>query len=95
MKQEKYLNPHQLQAVCAASAAVATPDTLPRICLVSGPPGTGKTKTVVRIVKQVLEVRAHISGNQNPIRTSEITAVVLSIFALNVWVLLYLGILFC
>ncbi|XP_038048963.1 uncharacterized protein LOC119722737 isoform X3 [Patiria miniata] len=53
--QDKSLNPCQLQAVSVASMAVALPDTLPRICLVNGPPGTGKTKTVIGLVKKILE----------------------------------------
>ncbi|XP_022102657.1 uncharacterized protein LOC110985731 isoform X2 [Acanthaster planci] len=58
MKPDKCLNPCQLQAVSRASAAVAMFDTLPRICLVNGPPATGRTKTVIQIVKQVLKNQA-------------------------------------
>lgn len=51
-------NEDQKRAIETAYAMVKQHPGLPKICLIHGPPGTGKSKTIVGLLSQVLkEVR--------------------------------------
>ncbi|XP_067398011.1 probable helicase senataxin [Emydura macquarii macquarii] len=56
-------NADQKKAIETAYAMVKEHPRLPRICLIHGPPGTGKSKTIVGLLYRILTER---SGNENP-----------------------------
>lgn len=56
-------NADQKKAIETAYAMVKEHPRLPRICLIHGPPGTGKSKTIVGLLYRILTER---SGNANP-----------------------------
>uniref|UniRef100_A0A8C3ST80 Senataxin n=1 Tax=Chelydra serpentina TaxID=8475 RepID=A0A8C3ST80_CHESE len=53
---------NQKKAIETAYAMVKEHPRLPRICLIHGPPGTGKSKTIVGLLYRILTER---SGNEN------------------------------
>ncbi|KAG6934012.1 senataxin [Chelydra serpentina] len=55
-------NADQKKAIETAYAMVKEHPRLPRICLIHGPPGTGKSKTIVGLLYRILTER---SGNEN------------------------------
>uniref|UniRef100_A0A8C8SNP1 Senataxin n=1 Tax=Pelusios castaneus TaxID=367368 RepID=A0A8C8SNP1_9SAUR len=59
----KEYNADQKKAIETAYAMVKEHPRLPRICLIHGPPGTGKSKTIVGLLYRILTER---SGNENP-----------------------------
>lgn len=53
-------NEDQKRAIETAYAMVKQHPGLPKICLIHGPPGTGKSKTIVGLLSRVLrEVSEH------------------------------------
>ncbi|XP_074871141.1 putative helicase senataxin isoform X2 [Carettochelys insculpta] len=58
----KDYNADQKKAIETAYAMVKEHPRLPRICLIHGPPGTGKSKTIVGLLYRILTERG---GNQN------------------------------
>lgn len=56
----KEYNEDQKKAIDTAYAMVKQHPALPKICLIHGPPGTGKSKTIVGLLSRVLrEVSGH------------------------------------
>ena len=49
---QENLNTRQLEAVSRITKAVS--ENNPKICLIRGPPGTGKSKVIVNIITQLL-----------------------------------------
>ncbi|XP_025067060.1 probable helicase senataxin isoform X2 [Alligator sinensis] len=59
----KEYNEDQKKAIETAYAMVKQHPGLPRICLIHGPPGTGKSKTIVGLLFRILNEK---SGKENP-----------------------------
>uniref|UniRef100_A0A8D0HNP0 Senataxin n=1 Tax=Sphenodon punctatus TaxID=8508 RepID=A0A8D0HNP0_SPHPU len=59
----KEFNEDQQKAIETAYAMVKQHSSLPRICLINGPPGTGKSKTIVGLLFRIL---AEGTGKENP-----------------------------
>ena len=53
---QKRFNESQRLAICTASQMILGDPRFPKIGLLHGPPGTGKSSTVVAIVEKVLTV---------------------------------------
>uniref|UniRef100_A0A8D0LAZ5 Senataxin n=1 Tax=Sphenodon punctatus TaxID=8508 RepID=A0A8D0LAZ5_SPHPU len=58
----KEFNEDQQKAIETAYAMVKQHSSLPRICLINGPPGTGKSKTIVGLLFRIL---AEVGRSQN------------------------------
>ncbi|XP_015591857.1 helicase sen1 isoform X2 [Cephus cinctus] len=54
------LNERQLEAVTKITAAVV--QELPRICLIHGPPGTGKSRVIVNLITQIIHSKRRLPG---------------------------------
>ncbi|KAF0291509.1 putative helicase senataxin [Amphibalanus amphitrite] len=52
------LNRVQRETVCSVSAAVRGEPKAPKVCVIHGPPGTGKTEVIACVVKHVLAAGA-------------------------------------
>ncbi|KAH0615389.1 hypothetical protein JD844_004574 [Phrynosoma platyrhinos] len=69
---EKYIscsrefNEEQRRAIEVACAMVTQHPSLSKICLIHGPPGTGKSKTIVGLLHRILNER---SGKENPVQS--------------------------
>ncbi|XP_042334495.1 probable helicase senataxin isoform X2 [Sceloporus undulatus] len=59
-------NEEQRRAIEVACAMVTQHPSLPKICLIHGPPGTGKSKTIVGLLHRILSER---SGKENPVQS--------------------------
>ncbi|XP_048877354.1 probable helicase senataxin isoform X2 [Brienomyrus brachyistius] len=46
-------NPEQIKAICSGISIVKRPEKTPKICLIHGPPGTGKSLTIVRLLQKL------------------------------------------
>lgn len=55
------LNPPQRRAI----SKCVDPKTAPPVALIHGPPGTGKTETVVEIIKQLMRPRLHMAASDS------------------------------
>ncbi|CAH1800065.1 unnamed protein product [Owenia fusiformis] len=66
VRAEERYNPSQVKAIQWCSHAVLQPNDIPRLCLLQCPPGTGKSYTIVGLIKHILRTKRP-SENQ-PIR---------------------------
>ncbi|KAM6431442.1 putative helicase senataxin [Liasis olivaceus] len=61
----KDFNEDQRRAIESAYAMITQHPTLPKVCLIHGPPGTGKSNVIVGLLHRILGER---SGNENPVQ---------------------------
>ncbi|XP_077779069.1 putative helicase senataxin isoform X2 [Podarcis muralis] len=62
----KELNEDQRTAIETAYTFVMKLPSLPKVCLIHGPPGTGKSKTILGLLYRILSKR---SGKENPVES--------------------------
>ncbi|XP_053137640.1 probable helicase senataxin isoform X2 [Hemicordylus capensis] len=62
----KEFNRDQRRAIDTAYAMVTQQPSSPKICLIHGPPGTGKSKTILGLLCRILNER---SGKENPVQS--------------------------